>query len=249
MKVIDSPALRQRFRLSLRPLLLPSRAHWSARNISSRSGCATDSMRGPSPAQPSARFGGNSCVSRGKLRLQFHWPRSKQREACRQFHPRAGPDRARENHRNAAAQTRVPPVFRNRAVAANSARDPARSRRIESGNTCWNATIAPAPSHRRIRPSNGRCFADESLLPRCVISTPNSQCASIISSPLLNNVAESIVIFGPMFQVGCLSACSTVIAENFSSGVSRKGPPEAVRIIRRMSGRLKCERLPLDVGH
>src|SRR6266550_219255 len=69
----------------------------------------------------------------------------------------------------------------------------------------------------------------------CPIPTPNNQCASIISSPLLNSVAESIVIFGPMFQVGCFRACSTVILENFSAGVSRKGPPLAVRMIRRTS--------------
>src|SRR2546430_17426453 len=69
----------------------------------------------------------------------------------------------------------------------------------------------------------------------CAIPTPNNQCASIISSPLLNSVAESIVIFGPMFQVGCFSACSTVISENWSAGVSRNGPPDAVRMMRRTS--------------
>ena len=70
------------------------------------------------------------------------------------------------------------------------------------------------------------------------ISTPNSQCASIISKPLLNSVAESIVIFGPMFQVGCLSACSGVIESKSFRGISRNGPPEAVRIIARTSKEL-----------
>ena len=36
--------------------------------------------------------------------------------------------------------------------------------------------------------------------------TPNSQCASITSSPLFISVAESIVIFRPIRQVGCCSA-------------------------------------------
>src|SRR5881392_71794 len=78
------------------------------------------------PAQLFARFGGNSSVSREKLRPQFHWPRSKQREMYRPFHRRAGPGRAQGNHHNAAAQTSVPPVFQSRAAAANLARDPAR---------------------------------------------------------------------------------------------------------------------------
>src|SRR5437588_8645145 len=69
----------------------------------------------------------------------------------------------------------------------------------------------------------------------CAIPTPNNQCASIISSPLLNSVAESIVIFGPMFQVGCLSACSGVIESNLLLANSRNGPPDAVRMMRRTS--------------
>src|SRR5881296_2811735 len=58
------------------------------------------------------------------------------------------------------------------------------------------------------------------------ISIPNSQRASIISRPLLNSVAESIVIFRPITQEGCLSARSTVIFGNSSFGVLRKGPPD-----------------------
>ena len=36
--------------------------------------------------------------------------------------------------------------------------------------------------------------------------TPNSQCASMTSSPLFISVAESMVIFRPICQVGCFSA-------------------------------------------
>src|SRR5580693_1674242 len=63
------------------------------------------------------------------------------------------------------------------------------------------------------------------------ISMSNNHRASIISNALLNSVAESIVIFFPMTQDGCLSAHSTVISENFSFGqsfLSRNGPPLAV---------------------
>src|SRR5205823_7523887 len=76
----------------------------------------------------------------------------------------------------------------------------------------------------------------------CAILTPNNQCASIISSPLLNRLAESIVIFGPMFQVGCLSAWSGVIESKSSRGISRNGPPDAVRMIRRTSETSNAER-------
>src|SRR5882672_6045353 len=60
------------------------------------------------------------------------------------------------------------------------------------------------------------------------ISMSNSQRASIISNPLLNKVAESIVIFRPITQEGCFNARSTVMLANSSLGVARNGPPEAV---------------------
>ena len=45
---------------------------------------------------------------------------------------------------------------------------------------------------------------------------PNSQYASITSSPLFISVAESIVILFPILQVGCRNASSTVTASSFS---------------------------------
>jgi hypothetical protein len=68
-------------------------------------------------------------------------------------------------------------------------------------------------------------------------STPNRKRASITSSPLFMSVAESIVIFGPMRQVGCASASSRVISRKLSRGRLRKGPPEAVSSSRRTSSR------------
>ena len=53
---------------------------------------------------------------------------------------------------------------------------------------------------------------------------PNSQRASIISRPLLNSVAESMVIFGPMSQVGCLSACARVTCASLSAGSVAERP-------------------------
>src|SRR6185503_5361984 len=43
------------------------------------------------------------------------------------------------------------------------------------------------------------------------------------------SVAESTVIFGPMFQVGCASASEAVTPESSSRLRPRNGPPEAVR--------------------
>ena len=43
------------------------------------------------------------------------------------------------------------------------------------------------------------------------------------------SVAESMVIFGPMLQVGCASACSGVARASSSSDAVRNGPPEPVR--------------------
>ena len=50
----------------------------------------------------------------------------------------------------------------------------------------------------------------------------------------MKSVAESIVILRPMFQVGCLSACAGVTLARSAAGVWRNGPPDAVRISRRM---------------
>ena len=64
---------------------------------------------------------------------------------------------------------------------------------------------------------------------------PNSQCASITSSPLFINVAESIVIFGPICHVGCFSASSAVTRSRLACARPRNGPPDAVSTRRRSS--------------
>ena len=55
-----------------------------------------------------------------------------------------------------------------------------------------------------------------------------SQCASIISSALLNMLAESMVIFAPIDQFGCLAACARVAFCICSRVQVRNGPPDAV---------------------
>ena len=51
----------------------------------------------------------------------------------------------------------------------------------------------------------------------------------MISSALFIKVAESIVIFGPMFQVGCFDACSGVTSLSSLVVLPRNGPPELVK--------------------
>ena len=60
------------------------------------------------------------------------------------------------------------------------------------------------------------------------IGVSKSRCASIISSPLFTREAESIVIFPPIFHVGCFSASSTVALAMRDASQLRKGPPLAV---------------------
>ncbi len=69
----------------------------------------------------------------------------------------------------------------------------------------------------------------------CDAGTPNSQWASITSSPLFISVAESIVIFRPMRQVGCCSASLARTPASSAAGRPRNGPPDAVSTIRSSS--------------
>ena len=103
--------------------------------------------------------------------------------------------------------------------------------------------MSATPSWASTEPSTYstiECTIDCGCTTTCTWSgtTSKSQRASMISSPLFMSVAESIVILAPIFQVGCFSASSTVIAPNLSAGHSRNGPPDAVRRMRWTSPRL-----------
>src|SRR3954447_24105148 len=68
---------------------------------------------------------------------------------------------------------------------------------------------------------------------------PKRKCASVTARPLLASVAESIVIFGPIDQVGCASASSGVTSASSSRVRPRSGPPLAVST--RLCGSPSCE--------
>ncbi len=64
-------------------------------------------------------------------------------------------------------------------------------------------------------------------------ATPYRWYASMTSSPLFISVAESMVIFAPMDQLGWFRACSRVTVDRKARSRPRNGPPDAVRMIRR----------------
>ena len=59
-------------------------------------------------------------------------------------------------------------------------------------------------------------------------ATSKSHLASIISKPLFIMLAESMVIFAPIVQLGCFKACAAVAFLSWSIGVVLNGPPDAV---------------------
>ena len=61
------------------------------------------------------------------------------------------------------------------------------------------------------------------------------------SRPLFIIEAESMVIFWPMLQFGCLSACASVACSMSFAAQVRNGPPEAVMITAPRSSRLPEE--------
>ena len=58
------------------------------------------------------------------------------------------------------------------------------------------------------------------------------------SSPLFIIEAESMVIFWPMLQFGCFSACASVACSMSAAAQVRNGPPDAVMMTRTSSSRL-----------
>ncbi len=115
------------------------------------------------------------------------------------------------------------------------------SQRSGYENAYWmGSRMSVTPSWAMIDPSTSstiECTIDCGCTSTSIRSGPtsNSQRASITSSPLFINVAESMVIFGPIRQVGCRSAASGVTSCRSPAERSRNGPPDAVRIRRRTS--------------
>ena len=92
-----------------------------------------------------------------------------------------------------------------------------------SGGLAW---MIVAPSEN----STIECTIDCGCTTTSTLSRPkpNSRCASITSRPLFTSVAELVVTSGPIFHVGCASACSGVTHASRSLGQPRNGPPLAV---------------------
>ena len=99
-----------------------------------------------------------------------------------------------------------------------------------SGGDAW---MMVAPSEN----STIECTIDCGCTTTSIWSSekPNSKWASITSRPLFTSVAELIVTSGPMFQVGCASACFGVTPASRSRLQPRNGPPLAVSTRRRTS--------------
>ena len=105
-----------------------------------------------------------------------------------------------------------------------------------SGNEkayCMGRRMSGTPSCAFTAPSQN-CTALWTMLcgwtSTCILSagTPKSHFASMTSKPLFIIDAESIVIFAPMSQVGCLRASAAVTSRIWSSVNLRNGPPDAV---------------------
>ena len=100
--------------------------------------------------------------------------------------------------------------------------------RTRSGRACPGSRGARSRRRRGSGRARARSTSGGSTTSIRSYGTPKRKCASITSRPLFASVAESIVIFGPMIQVGCASASSGVTSASSSRVRPRNGPPLAV---------------------
>ena len=117
----------------------------------------------------------------------------------------------------------------------------------------WPRCASAAPSHSCTRACTIDCGCTTTSMRS--YGVPKRQWASITSRPLFIRVAESIVIFPPMAQVGWRSACSTVTPSSSSRARPRNGPAgrrehELVDGARVLAGEQLVQRRVLGVhGH
>ena len=114
---------------------------------------------------------------------------------------------------------------------------PARPGNGRSVSACRAGRVAPPPSRRGTRPGHARPIADAPARRSPPAAARTDDAPRSAPGPCSSCVAESIVIFGPIDQLGWRSACSGVAALIASSVQVRNGPPDAVRIMRRTSSR------------
>ena len=96
--------------------------------------------------------------------------------------------------------------------------------------------MSGAPSCASTEPSAMRTMECTTLCgcmstPRRSAGRPNSQAASMSSSPLFIMVAESTLILRPIDQFGCATASAGVASATVPAARFRNGPPDAVRMI------------------
>ena len=127
--------------------------------------------------------------------------------------------------------------WRDRAAPPRCRSAPARPGNARSECACRASRAGRPPSRREIRPAHAPPTAGAPARRSRPACSANRWCASISSRPLFISVAESMVTFGPIDQLGCRSACSGVAARDRSAVQVRNGPPEAVRMMRRTSSR------------
>ena len=116
----------------------------------------------------------------------------------------------------------APHQVHRRARAAAARGGAGRSR---SARACPGARSGPARCRRRGAPSRGPSTAGAPRPRSGRSASPNRWCASITSRPLFMSVAESIVIFAPIVQVGCRSASAGVTASQLVGGAAPERPP------------------------
>ena len=97
-----------------------------------------------------------------------------------------------------------------------------------SAPSCRAWPARRSPRRRRRTRGHARCDWGCTSTSSFSAAMPNICMASISSRPLFIRLAESMVTFGPIAQLGWASACSGVAAAICSALHVRNGPPEAV---------------------
>ena len=222
-----------------RPLLAKSRAqrstsrtsgkapNWTGPAVLVRIHCLPNQVRNRRQAY-------SSIEERGNRHLVGGVEHDRQRRRRRQARETRGPGRETSLVSGAAKSSRP--------ARARSSGGRGAVQRAGYENAYWiGSRMSVTPSCAMIEPSTSstiECTIDCGCTRTSIRSgeTSNSQRASITSSPLFINVAESIVIFGPIVHVGCRSASSGVTVRDVGEPACRgRVRPEAVRINRRTS--------------
>ena len=124
------------------------------------------------------------------------------RARCRRAPLPRGPARATGRSRRRPPRTSQRRAPRAGAAERASRRARGRSTRTRSGRACPGSPTCASSAPSRKRTSEWTIEDGCTTTSIASYGTPKSQCASISSSPLFASVAESIVIFGPIRQVG-----------------------------------------------